>query len=165
MFQPCSKLHRIGGQREARSRHCLWPASGSPIFPGWRRAGPLAEKLAAYIPAAVWALVIAYFAGASALPTLPAIPHLDKAAHFGVYFVLGCLLGYGWLASGRWPGRVWLLLFALVLGVSDEVRQSRLPDRSAEVVDWAADAAGAISGLFFVTSFRRGRRIIERIGS
>lgn len=157
----------------------LWRTRGSRIFPalrprnslptkfwdatllGWREAGALPDRLLAYLPAAIWALVIAYLAGASDLPGLPAIRHLDKAAHFGAYFILGCLLGYGWLMAGRRPGRIWLLAFALVLGVSDEFRQSRLPDRTADVGDWAADAVGAISGLFLVTSFRRERRTMS----
>lgn len=125
----------------------------------------MARRILAYLPAGIWAAVIAFFAGASNLPALPAVAHLDKAVHFAVYFVLGCLLGYGWLAAGRSPGRIWLLLFALALGATDELRQSRLPDRSAEVGDWTADAAGAISGLFLITSIRRGRRNNEPQGS
>jgi VanZ family protein len=113
----------------------------------------------AYVPAALWALFIAYLAGAPNLPPVPTATHLDKVAHFGAYFILGCLLGLGWLAAGRRPGRGWLLLFAMLLGVSDEIRQARRPDRSGEVADWLADAVGAAAGIALVTHWpRRGRR-------
>jgi VanZ family protein len=118
--------------------------------------GSVRRNLAAYAPAALWAAAIVLLAGASDLPEGPAVPHLDKLAHFGAYTVLGLLLGFGWLAAGRWPGRGWLLAFALTLGASDELRQARLPHRSAEFTDWLADAAGSATGL--LVAVRLGRR-------
>jgi VanZ family protein len=133
-------------------------AQARGIFPGWREGRVVGRRLA-YVPAALWAFFIAYLAGASNLPPVPTVTHLDKVAHFGAYFVLGCLLGLGWLAAGRRPGRGWLLLLAMLLGVSDEIRQARRPDRSGEVADWLADAVGAAAGIALVTNWpRRGRR-------
>jgi VanZ family protein len=114
--------------------------------------------LTAYLPALIWSLVVASLAGATDLPGAPGIPHLDKLAHFGVYAVLGVLLGWGWLRAGRRPGRGWLLLFALLLGASDEVRHHRMDQRQAEFGDWIADALGAAAGLFITT--RYGRRLM-----
>jgi VanZ family protein len=120
--------------------------------------------LIAYWPGLLWALLTASVAGASELPRTPAIPHLDKAAHFGVYAVLGVLLGWGWLRAGRRPARVWLLLFALLLGASDEFRHARNPQRSAEIGDWVADALGAATGLFLSTRLLARRRDDEPRG-
>jgi VanZ family protein len=116
------------------------------------------RSLLAYLPAAAWAVIIALAAGAAQLPPTPQVAHFDKVLHFGAYFVLGALLGVGWLVAGRRPGRGWLLLLALLLGASDEVRQARLDHRSGDVTDWLADAAGATMGLFLATRLLRGRR-------
>lgn len=110
-----------------------------------------------YLPAAAWAAVIALVAGASELPSTPPLPFVDKVGHFGVYFVLGCLLGWGWLAAGRRPHWSLLLLFAMLLGVSDELRHAHMPGRSAEFGDWVADIAGAATGLLLSTRLLRGR--------
>lgn len=114
--------------------------------------------LRAYAPALAWAAIIASLAGASSLPSAPRVPHFDKLAHFGAYAVLGVLLGWGWLSAGRRPGRGWLLLFALLLGLSDEVRHARNPARTAEVADWVADALGAMTGLFLASRVLARRR-------
>jgi VanZ family protein len=116
------------------------------------------RRALAYLPALAWAVVIALLAGASDLPRTPAVPHFDKVLHFGAYFVLGVLLGAGWHGAGRRPARAWLLLFALLLGVSDEVRQARMRARSGELTDWVADAAGATSGLILASRILRRRR-------
>jgi VanZ family protein len=114
--------------------------------------------LLAYAPALAWGVVIAVLAGATELPPTPRVDHFDKVLHFGAYFVLGALLGVGWVLAGRRPGRGWLLLLALLLGTTDEVRQARMPERSGEVGDWLADAAGATTGLFLASRLLRGRR-------
>jgi VanZ family protein len=114
--------------------------------------------LRVYLPALLWSLVVATLAGATDLPGTPGVPYLDKLAHFGVYAILGVLLGWGWLKAGRWPARGWLLLFALLLGVSDELRHYRMDERQAELSDWMADALGAATGLLVAT--RYGRRLM-----
>jgi VanZ family protein len=111
----------------------------------------------AYLPALVWAGLIALAAGATQVPGTPALPHFDKVLHFGAYFVLGTLLGAGWQWAGQRPARGWLLLFALALGASDEVRQSRMDERTGEVADWVADVAGATTGLFLAAWLLRRR--------
>jgi VanZ family protein len=116
--------------------------------------------LSAYLPALAWAVVVAMLAGATDLPATPRIPHLDKLMHFGAYGLLGLLLGWGWLRAERRPHRLWLLLFALLLGASDEIRQARMPEREGEFADWVADALGAAAGLGLST--RYGRRFMTK---
>jgi hypothetical protein len=86
--------------------------------------------LRAYLPALLWSLVVATLAGATDLPGTPRVPYFDKLAHFGVYAVLGVLLGWGWLRAGLRP----------------------------EFGDWLADALGAATGLYIAT--RLGRRLL-----
>jgi len=78
----------------------------------------------------------------------------DKAAHFILFFVLTLL----WLAATYRGsmGRAWSVL-ALILAFSgvSEVYQSWLPfERSADVVDAAADAVGALAGFLLWFPFR-----------
>jgi VanZ family protein len=120
------------------------------------------RSLLAYLPAAAWAVVIALAAGATQLPPMPRVDHFDKVLHFGAYFVLGALLGGGWVVAGRRPGRGWLLLLALLLGASDEVRQAGMDHRSGDAADWLADAAGATAGLVLATRLLRNRRTNQR---
>jgi VanZ family protein len=118
----------------------------------------LRRLIISYLPGAAWAVVIALIAGATTLPPTPGgVPFADKLGHFGVYFVLGCLLGWGWLRAGRWPHMGLLLLFAALLGISDELRHAHMPNRTAELADWFADMAGAAAGLFLSTRLLRGR--------
>jgi VanZ family protein len=120
----------------------------------------LVRSLLAYAPALLWSIVLAMLAGATELPGTPPVPHFDKLAHFGAYAVLGVLLGIGWLRAGGRPNRLWLLLFAMLLGASDEVRHSRMPERTGEVGDWVADVLGAATGLLIAS--RGGRRYMDR---
>jgi VanZ family protein len=121
------------------------------------RASHVARKLTAYAPALLWAALIALMAGASELPATPGVPYFDKLAHFAVYAVLGLLLGRGWVVAGRRPAWPWLLLFALLLGVTDELRQAQIPERSAELADWVADALGAATGFLIAVRIARRR--------
>ena len=47
-----------------------------------------------------------------------------------------------------------LLTIAVILlyGVLDELHQTLIPGRSAEFLDWAADAIGAICGVLIISS-------------
>jgi VanZ family protein len=94
-----------------------------------------------------WAL-----AGAVALVaqifTLNALPFelvepWDKVWHFLAYAALTLLL---WIAAdGRRP--LLLVTLVMLLGAGDELRQALLPARSADALDFAADAlAAALTG-------------------
>jgi VanZ family protein len=80
------------------------------------------------------------------------LPFGDKLAHAFVFGVLATLLGY---ATGRW--RLALIMTALY-GLSDELHQSFVPNRSVDVTDWMADTIGAICALGLVKFFTRLKR-------
>jgi VanZ family protein len=73
----------------------------------------------------------------------------DKAVHAVVFSTLAFLL---WIVTrGRWP----LAILALVggLGASDEIVQYFRPDRTADLLDLAADLGGAGFTLLFLNRF------------
>lgn len=72
----------------------------------------------------------------------------DKAAHAAFYAVMGFLCGRWRRESGVPAGRAFVhaLLFTAAVGAVDEIHQAWIPGRSAELLDWVADAAGGGAG-------------------
>jgi VanZ family protein len=112
------------------------PAAGSRTF--------------AWLLVAIYCLLI-YIQ--SAFPTpgdLPGIPGLDKLAHLLVYLVLGLLFGRAHRLSfpGLSVGTLFLIawLSTALYGASDELHQAFVAARSADFVDWLADAGGGALG-------------------
>ena len=91
------------------------------------------------------------------------IPHLDKIAHFGLYFVLA-LLGAVRLAAYERILRVRKLVlwgvFYAVYGVIDELTQP-WTRRTADVDDWLADAFGIAAATWFAIIWLRRTRLSE----
>ena len=102
------------------------------------------NRVVPWVPAAVWAAVL-FLASAQEAIGIDLSGGQDKIAHFGAYLVLGLLLTHATSRSGM-P-----VLLAIGLGffygVTDEMHQSRVPGRSAELADWIADAAGTLVGV------------------
>jgi VanZ family protein len=97
-------------------------------------------------------LVLALIFWFSAMPNPGAPPGgmSDKSAHFIAYAALGGSLIRA-LASGRASGvtprrLLMAMLLATLYGLSDEVHQHFVPDRTPDWLDVAADAAGAVAG-------------------
>lgn len=87
------------------------------------------------------------------------LKHLTrKAAHFGLYFCLGGLIGLTFYGCLKWQGNLLLLASwgaGSVLGVVDEVHQYFIPGRSMLVKDMLIDSAGVLCAvliLFVITS-------------
>lgn len=95
-------------------------------------------------------------------------PHSDKAVHFVLYGGLAGLVATGlWQSSDRtippWP-LWWIpLLFATLYGVSDEIHQLFVPNRSFDLLDLLADAAGAtiVAGVFSAWTARRAPQPVQ----
>ena len=74
----------------------------------------------------------------------------DKGGHLLLYAGLGVLVARA--LAGGWRGpmtiRLWLatVVICTLYGISDEVHQSFVPPREAELFDVAADAIGASLG-------------------
>lgn len=107
-------------------------------------------RVLAYLPAVIWAALLLFLGGRSDVPTVETPLPLDKAAHFLLYGLLGLLVTMGWQRAGRRPA-LWLpLLLAIGVGAVDELNQRHVSERSAEVLDWLADAAGVLAGCWLM---------------
>lgn len=107
-------------------------------------------------PAVAWLLVALYcllIFLQSAFPTpggLPGIPGVDKLAHLLIYLLLGLLFGRAYRLT--FPGLAVPILFLLawlstaLYGASDELHQAFVAARSADFIDWLADATGGALG-------------------
>jgi len=90
---------------------------------------------------------------------LPALfPHQDKVMHFGFYGVLGVFLLGAMVMPPHGFGRPAALLAAAaasLYGISDEVHQMFVPGREADVLDWLADTAGALTATLLLAWLSR----------
>jgi VanZ family protein len=71
----------------------------------------------------------------------------DKVIHAGLYAVLGAIVSLGMRRSGK-PVSPWAqcfvpILFAGLYGLSDEIHQVYVPNRTFDLGDLFADVAGA----------------------
>lgn len=118
---------------------------------------------------AIWLAVFAYlsliFYLSSQPDPLPSVAgrFWDKGWHFLEYCVLGLLVGLAlrWSGSSTWRAAILAFAFASLYGVSDELHQSFVPGRVADVRDWVADTLGAAAGALIASwsrSSRRGRQ-------
>jgi VanZ family protein len=110
--------------------------------------------LRAWVPALVWAGLIFWLSSRSQLPS-PRLPHIDKVEHATAYAVLAWLAARGLRSAAADPG--WAVALASLYGVSDEIHQAFVPGRSPDVLDWAADTAGALLALYLFHRLRARR--------
>lgn len=109
----------------------------------------MSRRLGAWLPAVAWAALIFFLSSRSRLP-VPLGGGLDKLAHLAAYAVLGLLLA----RAARVP---WAVTLGWLYGASDEVHQSFVRGRTADPVDWLADAVGVAAGVLVYHMLRRRR--------
>ena len=111
------------------------------------------RALIAFLPLALWSAAV-LAVGAFEFDGVSVPSGADKLVHFLMYGVGGVLAAWAAYVQGRRAG--WLGLALVVLtGVVDELRQSTIPTRDGDVMDWVADAAGAL------ILFLMARRILK----
>jgi VanZ family protein len=109
-----------------------------------------------YLPLIVYWIIL-FTATSIPAQSVPSFGVGDKFNHFFAYFILAILL---YLTLSFQEKSIFtqrnaaLLTIAIILlyGVLDELHQMLIPGRSAEFLDWAADAIGAICGVLIVSS-------------
>ena len=74
---------------------------------------------------------------------------MDKMAHVIVYAILGFLAGTTLRKSGIRNYALIGMMLALSIGLADEIHQSFMPVRNAEVLDLMADGLGSFMGAYF----------------
>jgi VanZ family protein len=104
----------------------------------------------------LWAALLLFIGGRRNVPTVETDLPLDKAAHFIAYGFLGALATVAWLRAGRPLKLSRVLLVAVLVGAADELHQRTVPGRSAEVMDWSADALGIIVAATLIMRSTRG---------
>ena len=82
---------------------------------------------------------------------IPSIPFVDKVLHFVAYGIMGILF-YRAYQTLRIKNNIQMLMLlsmasASLYGISDEIHQSFVPFREAEVADVIADIIGAVTGV------------------
>ena len=83
---------------------------------------------------------------------IPSFPLVDKVLHFIAYGLMGILF-YRAYQTLRIKNNIQMLMLLSMLsaslyGISDEIHQSFVPFREAEVADVIADIIGAFSGVY-----------------
>lgn len=103
----------------------------------------------AFFPLGLWAAAVLSI-GALEIGSSPFPAGSDKAAHFAMYGVGGALAAW----AGRKQGSAraaWIALGMVALtGMADEVNQISLPHRDSDIMDWVADATGALFAFLIV---------------
>ena len=105
-----------------------------------------------WLPLILYCLFI-YIQSANPSPDqVPSIPFIDKMLHFTAYGLMGILF-YRAYQTLRIKNNIQLLMVlsavsASLYGISDEIHQSFVPFRQAEVADVIADTIGAFSGVW-----------------
>lgn len=95
------------------------------------------------------------------------IPHLDKAVHFGMFFILAILLCNELEYQTRFRLRkiyITTVCIAFVYGSIIELLQQHFFNRSGDIQDLLADVFGAIVGCLVYPALKRMvRRLRKRI--
>lgn len=103
----------------------------------------MTRALLAYLPLGLWAAAV-LTVGSLDIGTPPVPSGTDKVAHFFMYGLGGGLAAWAGRkqhhAASAWIG----LILVLVTGAVDEWHQAGIATRSSDIMDWLADAAGAI---------------------
>jgi VanZ family protein len=106
------------------------------------------RRIALWAPVALYMSVIFYL---SSLPEAPLPAGIsDKPTHSLAYMGLAVVMIRA--LTGGLPARItrttamWGVLLTIAYGVSDELHQTFVPGRSAELLDLCADAIGASIG-------------------
>lgn len=100
--------------------------------------------------------IILFLATTLPVQSVPSVAIGDKINHLAAYFVLSCLL-YLTLIYQRKSEYLFnkaafaTIVISSVYGALDEIHQMFIPGRFAEVLDWLADATGAILGVLIIS--------------
>ncbi len=101
------------------------------------------RSLLAFFPLGLWAAAV-LMVGALEIRSTPLPSGSDKVAHFAMYGIGGALAAW----AGRKQGSAraaWIALVMVILtGAADELHQGTTVTRHPDIMDWVADATGAI---------------------
>ena len=107
-----------------------------------------------YIPLIIY-WVILFIATSLPVERLPSIGFTDKINHFIAYFILAVLLNLTLIYQRKSQllfekAPIATIVICLFYGALDEVHQLFVPGRSAETLDWFADALGTTAAVLLI---------------
>jgi VanZ family protein len=105
---------------------------------------------ARWTPPVLWVVVILVGTSWPRLSVGPDAAGLDKVAHFSAYAVLAALSLRATRTPQRWSTLLAVVIVIAALGAVDEWHQTFIPGRSMSLLDWCADASGALIGTLAV---------------
>ncbi len=113
-----------------------------------------------------WMATLFYLSSQPILPTPDLFTYQDKLFHAVAYGLLGVLLLMSFrYQAPRYTGiQIALAVgIASLYGISDEIHQSFVPGREADVLDWVADTVGALTAtliLAFIVKKKLGSAVL-----
>ena len=107
-----------------------------------------------YIPLIIY-WVILFIATSLPVERLPSIGFTDKINHLIAYFILAVLLNLTLIYQRKSQllfekAPIATIVICLFYGALDEVHQLFVPGRSAETLDWVADALGTTAAVLLI---------------
>ena len=132
-------------------------SGGTPV-----PASSLKLNLYYRLPLVAFCIFIFWQSSFPSLSSAPWFPHDDKLMHMGAYGFLAFLAARNLHREkpffSRTKLRVLAILFACLYGLSDEIHQAFVPERTASVWDFAADISGSILGAWFYFDLLHGKK-------
>ena len=124
-----------------------------------------------WLPLIAYCLLIYIQSDHPSPESLPSFEYSDKLLHFAAYAVMGVLF-YRAYQTLPLKNNIRLLMLlsiisAALYGLSDEVHQSFVPARDAQLSDVMADVLGAVCGVYLYNWWimaREGRFVKSEVG-
>ncbi|MFH2063752.1 MAG: VanZ family protein [Pseudomonadota bacterium] len=112
------------------------------------------------MPVIMLCILIFYHSSQPYPESIPPIPFLDKLIHFLVYGLLGALFFRAIRnRDNRRHGRIRLIIMGIMsaslYGITDEIHQSFIPERVADIYDVMTDILGSSAGVLLYQYFIR----------
>lgn len=110
-----------------------------------------------FLPAIIWGAVIFVIISLppSAVPPTDklGIPHIDKIIHFGIFFIFGGLLVFGFFRLGL--KHIKYIIISILIGISygaltEYLQSCCFSGRHGSVADFIADGFGTVFGALFM---------------
>lgn len=109
-----------------------------------------------WVPVILYCGLIFYQSSNPVPEKIPSLLHMDKILHFTAYGILGALFFRAFRRSGlKFPPLIPVFLSIIcagAYGISDEIHQSFVAVRTADINDVLADVAGSTLGVLCLSS-------------
>lgn len=92
----------------------------------------------------------------------PVFPHYDKVVHYFVYGLLATsLYRIPYFFNNGYKGMLQVFIIVSLYGLSDEIHQAFVPNRSCDALDLMADMAGALTAIIAYRYFKYYQKLLE----